>query len=193
MIKIIIEKMVLIMASMQTMLKAAKTDKKIKMKIEHITGTKIRTFLILADSIKEDNLEKENIVMIQHLVIVHLTTIEEAKMATKMIKTTSEIKHTAESGLTAVIQILKLSGKFGLVHWTEKLGRTISCRHSNSSEKLRISRWGKTLLLFTMRVMNQLWKLLKKWMDSLLSMTKNWLSNNQVSKLGHCKIYTITF
>lgn len=126
MIKIIIEKTVLIMASMLTMLKAAKIDKKIKMKIEVIIGTKIRTFLILVDSTKEDNLEIENIVMILDLEIVDLITIEETKMATKMIQTTLEIKHIAESGLTAVIQILKLSGKFGSVHWTEKLGRTIS-------------------------------------------------------------------
>ena len=126
MIKIIIEKTVLIMASMLTMLKAAKTDKKIKMKIEVIIGTKIRTFLILVDSTKEDNLEIENIVMIPDLEIVDLITIEETKMATKMIQTTSEIKHIAESGLTAVIQMLKLSRKFGSVHWTEKLGRTIS-------------------------------------------------------------------
>jgi pyruvate/2-oxoglutarate/acetoin dehydrogenase E1 component len=109
---------------MVKILKAEKVDKIRKMKIEVTLGTKIRTFLILVDSIKEDNLEKENIEMILDLVTADQTTIEETMMTTK--KTILEIKDTAESGLTGEILILILSGKFGSVHWTEKLARAIS-------------------------------------------------------------------
>ena len=54
--------------------------------------------------------------MILDLLIEHPITIEEAMMTTKMIKTILATKHTVENGLTAVIQILILSGKFGSVH-----------------------------------------------------------------------------
>ena len=113
------------MAMMETMHMAEKADKIRRMKIE-VIGTKIRTFLTLVDSIKEDNREKESTEMTRVLAAKGQITIEETIMTTKMIKTTTMIKHMAENGLTGVILTLKLSSKFGLERWTEKLGRAIS-------------------------------------------------------------------
>lgn len=105
--------------------KVEKVDKTPKTKVVYI-GTKIRISLILVDSIREVNLEKGNTAMILVLVVVGRNAIEETMMTIKMIETTLKIKDIAGIGQTDVTLILKLLGKFGLVHLTEKLGRAIS-------------------------------------------------------------------
>lgn len=155
MIQIIIAKMVLAMAPMATKGKAEKVDKTRKTISEAIIETRIRTFLMVASSIRGTNLERGSTGMTPDQEIAGRSTISETMMMVRMIDTTLKIKDMAEIGQIGVTLTLRLSDKFGSARWTEKLDKMTSRESSKSSELLRISRCGKTLLLCFIRIMRR--------------------------------------